>query len=247
MLEAVREAAKPLAVQSEGTCIPTVHWRPRVPCRGVVVACHGGSGHKLSAAILSIAHACLPLGLAVVAIDGPVHGDRRSDGSLDPRLNVQSFRQAWQAGVGHTSMAREMMTALDVLLEDPALRTLPVGYVGVSMGTGYGIPLLALDARFCAAAIGLWGLNFPASEHLVAYAKQISCAVWFTQQWDDQTFDREGTFALFDAIGSADKRLVAFTGPHRELEGERLREAIEFLRRRMLDPQVDTDDRTVTT
>lgn len=165
----------------------------------------------------------------MVAIDGPVQGDRRVDGNLDPQVAVRSFREAWQAGVGRTSMAREMTAALDALLGLTGFAGLPIGYIGVSMGTGYGIPLLATEKRIGAAAIGLWGMNFPASDHLLQYARDISCPVWFTQQWDDQTFDREGTFALFDAIGSADKRLVAYPGPHRELEGERLRDAIAFL------------------
>ena len=102
------------------------------------------------------------------------------------------------------------------------------------MGTGYGLPLLSTDVRIDAAAIGLWGMNFSGSEHLIGYAKSIRCPVWFTQQWDDQTFDREGTFALFDAIGSMDKRLVAYPGPHRELEGERLEDAVAFLQKRLL-------------
>jgi hypothetical protein len=101
------------------------------------------------------------------------------------------------------------------------------------MGTGYGLPLLATEKRIEAAAIGLWGMNFAASEHLITYAQNIRTPVWFTQQWDDQIFDREGTFALFDAIGSVDKRLVAYPGPHRELEGERLQDAVEFLQRKM--------------
>jgi alpha-beta hydrolase superfamily lysophospholipase len=228
----ILDAAMRLPVISDGIPIPAVYWAPSVP-RGIVIACHGGSGHKLSPAILAIAGACLPLGLAVLAIDGPVQGDRRADGNLDPQLAVRSFREAWQAGVGHTSMAREMGAALDALQALPGFEGLPIGYIGVSMGTGYGIPLLATDKRIAAAAIGLWGLNFVASEHLAGYAREISCPVWFTQQWDDKTFDREGTFALFDAIGSPDKRLVAYPGPHRELEGERLADAMAFLAARL--------------
>lgn len=226
--------ARRLDVTHGGHPIPAVYWMPRTECLGVVLACHGGSGHKLSPAILAIAAACLPLGLAVLAIDGPVHGDRRSDGNLDPQVAVRSFKEAWQRGVGHTSMAHEMSAALDALLSVAGLEGRPVGYVGVSMGTAYGLPLLAGEARITAAAIGLWGMNFPGSGHLLEHARNTHCAVWFTQQWDDQTFTREGTFALFDAIGAADKRLVAYPGPHRELEGERLRDAIAFLGRRLL-------------
>ena len=218
MNETILNAAQRLSVTSEGTAIPAVYWAPSGACKGIVLACHGGSGHKLSQAILAIAGECLPLGLAVLAIDGPVQGERRADGSLDPQVAVKSFREAWQAGIGRTSMAREMTAALDALLGLPGFAGLPVGYIGVSMGTGYGIPLLASERRIGVAAIGLSG---------------ITCPVWFTQQWDDQTFDREGTFALFDAIGAADKRLVAYPGPHRELEGERLRDAIAFLNGRL--------------
>jgi hypothetical protein len=131
-------------------------------------------------------------------------------------------------------MAAEMGAALDAFLALPGCARLPVGYVGVSMGTAYGIPLLASDRRIGAAAIGLWGINYPGSEHLVGHARNILCPVWFTQQWNDQTFDREGTFALFDAIGASDKRLVAYPGPHRELEAERLSDAIAFLASRLL-------------
>lgn len=233
MSEKLLAEAKRLSVASDGKPVPAVYWAPD-HAKGVIVACHGGSGHKLSRAILAIAGACLPLGFAVVAIDGPVQGERRADGNLDPQIASKSFREAWQAGIGRTSMAIEMVAALDALLALPGFDALPIGYVGVSMGTGYGIPLLAREARIRAAVIGLWGTNYPDSEHLLAFAHDVTCPVWFTQQWHDQTFDREGTHALFDAIASEDKRLVAYPGPHRELEGERLEDAMAFLHKRLL-------------
>ena len=236
MSSTLADAARRLHVVREGVAIPAVYWAPADACKGIVVACHGGSGHKLSQAVLAIAGVSLPLGLAVLAIDGPVHGERRTDGSLDPQIAVRSFREAWAAGVGKASMAREMAAALDALMREPGFAGLPVGYIGVSMGTAYGIPLLASDRRIRAAAIGLWGANFPGSEHLVALAREIACPVWFTQQWNDQTFDREGVFALFDAVAATDKRLVAYPGPHRELEGERLADAMAFLHSRLKEP-----------
>ena len=33
-------------------------------------------------------------------------------------------------------------------------------------------------------------------------------------QWDDEVFPRNGQFELFDALASADKRLIARPGPH---------------------------------
>lgn len=181
-----------------------------------------------------IAQACLPRGLAVVAIDGPVHGERRDDGDLAPGTARTAFRAAWRSGIGRTDIGQDMRAALDAMERELGRTDLPVGYVGVSMGTAYGIPMLAVERRVRAAAIGLWSTTYPASEHLEAFARDVQCDVWFTQQWNDEFFDREGTFALFDAIGSADKRLVAYPGPHRELEGERLADAIAFVAGRLL-------------
>jgi dienelactone hydrolase len=223
-----------LTVERDGQRIPTVCWQPAGGARGVVLACHGGSGHKLSNAILMIAQACLPLGLAVLAIDGPVQGERRTDGDLTPGTARLAFREAWRAGVGRTTMADDMRAALDALQRLPGFAELPVGYIGVSMGTAYGLPLLAAEPRIRAAAIGLWSTTYAASEHLAGFASQVRCDVWFTQQWNDEFFDRDGTFALFDAIGSADKRLVAYPGLHRELDGERLADAVAFVAGRVL-------------
>lgn len=227
-------APLPLAVARDGRRIPAVHWQPADGARGLVLACHGGSGHKTSNAILMVAQACLPLGLAVVAIDGPVHGERRGDGDLTPGTARAAFRAAWRDGVGRTGMGEDMRAALDAAQRLPGCAGLPIGYVGVSMGTAYGIPMLAVEPRVRAAAIGLWSTDYAASEHLADFARRMRCDVWFTQQWNDEFFDRGATLALFDAIGSADKRLVAYPGPHRELEGERLADAIAFVAGRLL-------------
>lgn len=225
-----------LRVRCDDVEVPAIAWLPSDP-RGIVLTCHGGSGHKAAPGVRAIARECLSRGLAVLSCDGPVHGDRRSDGNPDPAVARSAFREAWRAGVGRMTMARDMAAALDELQRHRGLATLPVGYVGVSMGTAYGLPLLARDRRIRAAAIGLWGTTYAASEHLGTIAAEVSCPVWFTQQWNDEFFDREGSFALFDAIGATDKRLVIYPGPHRELEGERLTDAIDFVTSRLLGPR----------
>lgn len=223
----------PLQVRSASQPIPAVYWAPAQAPWGVVISCHGGSGHKLSAGNQAIAAACASRGLAVVAIDGPVHGDRREDRSTDPQRAIESYREAWKQGVGRTSMGDDMSAALDAFQALPGHAHLPVGYIGVSMGTGYGLPFLSRERRVAAAAIGLWGMSYPASDHLWDHARQIQCPVWFTQQWDDPKFERASTFELFDTIGAKDKRLVAYPGGHVELEGERLEDAVDFLVKRM--------------
>ncbi|AZG11121.1 alpha/beta hydrolase [Pigmentiphaga sp. H8] len=218
----------------DGASIPAALWTPEKRPSAIVQACHGGSGHKEADAVLAIVDRLVPRGMAVLAIDGPVHGERSPDGSRDPEAARRYFRAAWRTGLGRTSMAREMTAALDHLTATRGWEGLPVGYIGVSMGTAYGIPYLASDRRVQAAAIGLWSANYAASDHLAGFAARIECPIWFTQQWDDEFFDREGTARLFDALGSRDKRLVAYPGPHRALEGERLGDAIDFLAGRLL-------------
>jgi len=222
-----REERLRLAV--EGRAVPGIAWLPETPCAGLVLACHGGSGHKESTAVLAIRDCLLSEGYAVAAIDGPVHGERRADGSRDPGASKTDFRAAWRDGSTRDSMTADWRAFLDALLAWPALEGRPVGYIGVSMGTAYGLPYLAADGRVRAAVLGLWGTSYPASEHLAPAARQLRIPVWFTQQWDDEVFDREGTAGLFDALGSADKRLVAYHGPHLELSGERLDDAAAFL------------------
>lgn len=233
------EAGEPhrFKLMREGSIIPASLWAPKAAARGLVLVCHGGSGHKESGAVLALVDALRPLNLAVASIDGPVHGERRADGNLDPSVARQSFRDAWRAGVGFTSMGEDFSALLDHLQADPAWASLPVGYIGVSMGTAYGLPFLARERRVLAAAIGLWSTTYPASSALIDHARKVRCAVWFTQQWNDEFFDRAGTAELFDMIGAADKRLVAYPGPHRELEGERLEDAVAFIARKLLSSQ----------
>lgn len=222
-----------VVLDCEGRRVPTCLWLPQGQPRALVLACHGGSGHKESPAIQAIVAALRPQGVAVLAIDGPVHGARAEGGDLDPMASRLRFREAWKAGVGRFTMAADFSCALDWAQRHPALAGLPVGYIGVSMGTAYGIPLLAAEPRIQAAAIGLWSTTYPESGHLEAQAARIHCPVWFTQQWNDEFFDRDGTARLFDAIGSHDKRLVAYPGPHVELQDERLDDAIRFLLSRL--------------
>jgi hypothetical protein len=50
------------------------------------------------------------------------------------------------------------------------------------MGTAYLNPRLAFENRVSLAESGLSSINFPASEHLVDYTREISYQVWFVQQ-----------------------------------------------------------------
>lgn len=219
------------SLQCADRTVPVTVWEPHGPCQGIVLASHGGSGHRESPAVLAIVEQLKERKICIVAIDGPVHGQRRADGNLDPAEARLAFRDAWRTGVGVTWMAQDWSAALDAVLANPAYQEVPIAYIGVSMGTAYGVPLLAKEPRIEAAVIGLWSTTYPGSAHLESFAQEVRCPTWFTVQWNDEFFERDGAFALFDALGCEDKRLVAYPGKHKELEGQRLRDAIDFVMR----------------
>lgn len=226
-------SAQPLDVVRHDVRVPAVQWLPDGERRGVVLVCHGGGGHKCSDPVVDIARVLVAHQLAVVAIDGPVHGDRPVEGSRDPAATLARFRAAWASGQGEAEMTEDFHAAVDAALADAGRPDLPVGYVGLSMGTAYGLRFLG-QRRVDAAVIGMWGLNYVNSQHLARYAAQVDCPVLFIQRWDDAIFDRPGTLALFDAIGSRDKRLMADPGPHGPLTPEQLAASMDWLVRRLL-------------
>jgi fermentation-respiration switch protein FrsA (DUF1100 family) len=55
---------------------------------------------------------------------------------------------------------------------------------------------------------------------MLAAARAVSAPVLYHVQWDDAIFPRDGQFELFDALASADKRLMARSGPHAQTHPE---------------------------
>ena len=218
-------------LQVDGRKVPVALWTPAKPagkCPLVLVG-HGGSGHKKSQLVLDIA---LPLagrhGIAVAAIDGPVHGDRRAvfaDG-----LPVRDeFLALWKAGGSVDPMIADWRAAIDALCGLPEIDAGAIAWKGISMGTAYGLPLAAAEPRIRAAVLGMWGLSYPNSERLAADAPRVQCGVLFQQKWDDELFTRDSQISLFDLLGTPDKRLKVYMGPHKNPEGEQLQDIFDFL------------------
>lgn len=226
-------------LERAGRSIPGLIWTAAgagAPDALVLVG-HGASGSKRQDYVRTLVRRLVGGGgLAAVAIDGPVHGERRADRGRDGRVTFLDFAQAWSTDPTMTDeMVADWRACLDFALAPEAVGPCAVGYWGLSMGTIIGLPLVAAEPRIGAAVFGLMGLTGPTRERITADAPRIACPVLLLTQWDDELFPRDSAFALFDLLGSARKTLHANPGSHGALPGEELAASERFLRRHLLD------------
>ena len=217
-------------------CVPGAVWLPvDVPPKALILVGHGGSRHKRELTTLTfIKEAVERRGFAVAAIDGPLHGARRGNRSLDPSKVQKEFLDLWQSpGNGISGMCVDWEASLTTVLSEINIPDLPVGYFGLSMGTAYGLPLIATDARIDAAVIGMWGANYPNSNVLVKAASEIDCPVLFLHKSDDNFFSLEGALEIYDSIIGEDKRFIMNPGPHSEATSEQIETALSFFSHRL--------------
>jgi fermentation-respiration switch protein FrsA (DUF1100 family) len=224
------------AVDVHGRHVPGILWVPAEGAgpRPLVLLGHGATRHKRVDYLLALAERLAGShGFAVAAIDGPGHGDRRAPGHDDDIQLFSAFLAEWSREGTTDDMVADWQGALEALRELDEVGDGPVGYWGLSMGTIYGVPLVAADHRIQVAVFGLMGLVGPTRERMAVDAAGIACPVLFIQQWDDSLIPREHVFELFGAIGSVDKRLHAHPGDHAAVPVEEIAFSARFLARHL--------------
>jgi dienelactone hydrolase len=214
-------------LEVNGESVPGIHWLPanvETPLPTILIG-HGGTQHKRVPNVLGLARKLVRhANYAVVALDAPGHGDRmteeqkeaitellarRSGGRLAP---IPAERMRAMAGAAAQAVV-EWKALLDDLAANPQWADGPFGYWGVSMGTAFGVPLLASEPRITAAVLGL-GALWDGNEAQKEQAARITIPLLFLFQWDDELMTREGGLALWDAFGSNEKTMHINPGPH---------------------------------
>ncbi len=231
VVKGVRERI--FAIERDGRTVPGLLWTApdAQGARPLVLIGHGASGSKREDYVVALGRRLVRhLGYAAVAIDGPVHGGRRTKSGPGPDAPFFDFGLMWSSDPTMTdAMVADWQATIGALQGQPDIGTGPVGYWGLSMGTILGLPTVAAEDRISVAVLGLMGLTGPTKSRIAADAARISCPVLFLMQWHDELFPREKAFELFDTLGSSDKRLHSHPGRHGDVPLEEFEASERFL------------------
>ncbi|MEU5906695.1 alpha/beta hydrolase [Micromonospora sp. NPDC047467] len=218
--------------------VPAVLWTSvddTTNVRPLILIGHGGGQHKTAPGVLHRAHHFVNSGFAAVSVDVPNHGDRPTDDryqsiATEIGTRVDSGEElAPLLADFHSLVAEQTVPEWQAVLDH--LEFGPVGYWGVSLGCGLGVPFVAAEPRVRAAVLGLGGASAPACAEAAA---RITVPIEFLVQWEDERVPREQSLALFDAFGSADKTLHANPGRHGDrLPDHELDSAVRFFTRHL--------------
>jgi alpha-beta hydrolase superfamily lysophospholipase len=243
---------RPFDVTVDGRVVPGILWLPNGDNgddahegrRPLVLAGHGATLHKRVDHIVALAHLLArEHGFATAAIDAPGHGRRQAHPGADEVQLFGDFLTEWSRPGSTDDVVGEWRATVEAIRALDEVGDGPLAYWGLSMGTIYGLPYAASEPRVQAAVLGLMGLLGPTRDRLQADAAALACPVLFLQQWHDQLVNRADAFALFDALGSIDKRLHAHPGEHSAVPAEEMLFSVEFLARH-LSPQGAAPRRT---
>lgn len=221
-----------IVVAAPGEDIAGLLWLPddvRSPAP-LIVCGHGFTQHKRALFPATLVRELTTRGFAVAAIDAPEHGDRAPDAS-DVAAVDAAWRAHWRAFAA-SRIAIEHRALVDALGALPEIDADRIGYFGLSLGTQYGVGVLAGEPRIRAAVLGLSALPEP-GPRIAAYAAGVTCPVFFIQQLDDEIATPDRARALFDRISSREKMLRASPGGHIAVPRDAFEEAYSFLARHL--------------
>ena len=142
-------------VAGDGGTVPGLLWTSEGAAgrRPLVLIGHGGTSHKRSPYVLSLARRLVRhADYAVAAIDAPHHGDRANPEGAAALTDGRAFRELMATGADR--MTADWHSTVKELQQLDEIGTGPLGYWGLSMGTMLGLPLVAATPRSGARCSG---------------------------------------------------------------------------------------------
>ncbi len=201
--------------------IPGIVWTPVRASSPVplILLGHPGGLNRMLPRLAARAEAAAAQGIASVAIELPGAGDR--PGSATAAQARADLQRAIAAGERPSEdvidrlvlplveqAVPEWRTTIDALLGLPEIG----GPVGLSGGViAIGVRLAVVEPRVVAAVL-FAGSYVPRS--IIEEARRVTIPAHVLLQWDDEGNDRQLALDLFDALGSAEKALIANMGGH---------------------------------
>lgn len=202
-----------------------VHGRPGRP-RPVLLIGHGATTTKDDLYIQGPAARWAAQGLVCVAADAPLHGER-SDAPFDLAANLGADPEVAAAFARrHVVDQRRALDLIDTLEGvDPAR----IGYLGFSMGTVLGVPLVAADSRIRCAVFTIGGSfgSGPLSPAAFAPLTEGRPVLQLNTE-SDELFGPDAVRALQEALGKP-KQLGMFPGTHTDFGGAVFKAMWDFL------------------
>jgi predicted esterase len=231
--ESVRDGLKTVrfSLEVDGERVPGVAWMPAEADEPMplVFIQHPGTSSKDDYFVTEPGQMWANRGWICVGLDAPMHGER------DDHDPMGLFQDRDLYPVIAEQFAQELTAAIDQLAERYPVDMSRLGYVGFSMGSMLGIPAVARDGRFKAAAfclVGEGGFVGPATgpeSHVPALS---GVAVRIVGKEKDELVPRAATEALYDAL-PGEKDLQWLPGGHFEIGGDVIESANHWLKRHL--------------
>ena len=222
----------------------------------LVLLGHGGNGGKDQPLMVRLAERMRDtIGVHVLAIDGPAHGER-VPGSGPGEERLRAIRRVLNDPATSPQMVEDWRAAVVAARERVSV-TGALGYIGFSMGTVFGIPTVAGIDEIGAAVFGIGGLfrqdsvgdlvrqaglgadaariieeeerpeirNRPILEGAAAIR---DCEVLMLNTSKDESFAMDGVLQVFDAM-TCSKRMMLWEARHSSLPPEAFSAGLSFL------------------
>ena len=196
----------------------------------LVVIQHPGTSSKDDYFVRDAGMAWARSGWACMGLDAPGHGERQSH---DP---MGILREASRFEAATAQLGTELAEAVTAVAREYPVDTSRLGYVGYSMGSMMGIPAVAADGRYKAAAFclcGEGGMVGKAADPASPVQRLGAVAVRIVAKEQDELFTRESTEGLFDALPCAEKDIVWLPGGHFEIGPDVIQAARDWLKAKL--------------